>query len=805
MEAADKAACLGAGGRWVNPPFGNFDDVFSAMLMLFEMSGMEGWPDVMYQGVDAKAEDVAPQEDFNVGASLYFILWICVGALRPPARPPCARTLAPVPCPAGCPPTTPPPPSPPVGPHPPPVGPGALFLLNLFVGVIVDTFTQLHREHEEEAKRQGMTGGKVDTSVFVAQGQQEWLDTLDEMMKIKPVRAALSCTQHVPSSHVLHRASPSQSPLRLLPVVVSSAHPTVRQLRRPPRPAEPGLRRTCYDTVKWKHFEMAVLCVILFNTLLMGVDAYGIPPWFSQVLYVLNLGCAAVFCVEATLKITAWTFSEYIRDAWNIFDFTVVMLSLLDVTVTLLAANLPINPTMLRVVRVIRVVRILRSVKSAKGLRSLMTTLLFSLPALSNICFLFVLVLFLFSVLGMQLFGHVKHGEFLNDDANFCTFPVAFITMFRCSTGESWNGLMHDCMVTPEDAFNPCSEEAGDCGSAWAAIPFFLGFTVLAAFMILNMMIAVILDEFSASLKRDARNLKPDHAESFQEAWAQFDPWATEYINAADMLLLVRLLPAPMGLGDTEEEKGAPGSASKRKSRANYDRAAADKVRELNLPTYVLPGKDASPKVSFGDVLRQMADEGSVNKEGMSKEVADERAKLQAHLLERQQEEMAQQNPGYSVGHDFGDDQIAAAGSVQRNIGHDGKVGEALLMVPAEWKSRCEHSMTIYKGRTFVFGGRSADGPMRDFWSFSNDRGEWVDHSASVPEDIRARHGHDAVLCDDRLIILGGFDGARTHRPRRTLPCARAPARPRPTSSHASARPRCQARTSYAMLCYAML
>ena len=78
-EVPTKAACVSGGGVWENPAFGHFDDVFHAMLMLFEMSGMEGWPDVMFQGVDAAAEDGAPVENFNLGAAFYFILWICVG------------------------------------------------------------------------------------------------------------------------------------------------------------------------------------------------------------------------------------------------------------------------------------------------------------------------------------------------------------------------------------------------------------------------------------------------------------------------------------------------------------------------------------------------------------------------------------------------------------------------------------------------------------------------------------------------------------------------------------------------------
>ena len=93
-------------------------------------------------------------------------------------------------------------------------------------------------------------------------------------------------------------------------------------------------------------------------------------------------------------------------------------------------------------------------------------------------------VLTLFSILGMNLFGHVAHGPYLNADANFCSFPVSMLTMLRCSTGESWNGIMHDLMIRQADVFSDdlgprCSDERGDCGSPLPAILFHISFQVL--------------------------------------------------------------------------------------------------------------------------------------------------------------------------------------------------------------------------------------------------------------------------------------------------------------------------------------
>ena len=72
------------GGLWANPAFGNFDDIAAAALLLFEMAGMEGWPDVMYQGIDAVGVDEAPVRDASVASGLFFVLWIVVGPRTPP-------------------------------------------------------------------------------------------------------------------------------------------------------------------------------------------------------------------------------------------------------------------------------------------------------------------------------------------------------------------------------------------------------------------------------------------------------------------------------------------------------------------------------------------------------------------------------------------------------------------------------------------------------------------------------------------------------------------------------------------------
>lgn len=86
-------------------------------------------------------------------------------------------------------------------------------------------------------------------------------------------------------------------------------------------------------------------------------------------------------------------------------------------------------------------------IKSSKTIQALLKTLYLALNNIANVGLLFLLILFTFTVAGMDLFGELESGEdgFINKDANFRTFYVGIMVLGRAATGESWNGIMHDC------------------------------------------------------------------------------------------------------------------------------------------------------------------------------------------------------------------------------------------------------------------------------------------------------------------------------------------------------------------------
>ena len=100
-------------------------------------------------------------------------------------------------------------------------------------------------------------------------------------------------------------------------------------------------------------------------------------------------------------------------------------------------------------------VRLVRMTKAHRGLRKLIEIFISSIPDFLTVSGIVIIILFIYAVVGMQLFASVAHGEFINRNANFDDFGTTFMTLFRMLTGEDWQGLMHDCLR------EPCSPQGG--------------------------------------------------------------------------------------------------------------------------------------------------------------------------------------------------------------------------------------------------------------------------------------------------------------------------------------------------------
>ena len=170
------------------------------------------------------------------------------------------------------------------------------------------------------------------------------------------------------------------------------------------------------------------------------MDFVGKTDELADMLKTSNTFFIVFFVLEGSMKIIAYGFKYYWYINWNKFDFVVVFLSLIVVEESWLEA-LGINTSALRIIRVMRLFRL---IKVSDSLRSLLKTVIISMANIFTTALLLLLLLFTFSIVGMSLFGSQPDGGSYDDNANFKTFYNAMFLLFRCSTGEAWNSVMHD-------------------------------------------------------------------------------------------------------------------------------------------------------------------------------------------------------------------------------------------------------------------------------------------------------------------------------------------------------------------------
>ncbi|XP_070815296.1 calcium channel, voltage-dependent, L type, alpha 1D subunit, a isoform X1 [Chaetodon trifascialis] len=298
-------------------------------------------------------------------------------------------------------------------------------------------------------------------------------------------------------------------------------------------------------------FEYIMFVLIMLNTLCLAVQHYGQSALFNYVMDILNMVFTAVFTVEMVLKLIAFKPRHYFADAWNTFDALIVVGSVVDIAITEVnntEDSARISITFFRLFRVMRLVKLL---SRGEGIRTLLWTFIKSFQALPYVALLIAMLFFIYAVIGMQVFGKVAmvDGTHINRNNNFQTFPQAVLLLFRCATGEAWQEIMLACMpgklCDPESDYNPGEEMT--CGSGFAIV-YFITFYMLCAFLIINLFVAVIMDNFDY-LTRDWSILGPHHLDEFKRIWSEYDPEAKGRIKHLDVVTLLRRIQPPLGFG----------------------------------------------------------------------------------------------------------------------------------------------------------------------------------------------------------------------------------------------------------------
>ena len=222
------------------------------------------------------------------------------------------------------------------------------------------------------------------------------------------------------------------------------------------------MRAICDKLVNHKYFERAIITFILINGVVLGLETSpSIVSQYGALLSFANNFVLLIFILEAAAKITAVApkFSRYFGNGWNLFDFSIVVISLI-----------PASGEFAMLARLARLLRVLRLISVIPELRLIVATLVKSIPSMGNIMLLMSIIFYIYAVAGYHLFHQ-------HDPLHWDSLGMAMLTLFRIVTLEDWTDVMYTAMeMSP---------------FAWI---YFVSFVIVGTFVVINLFIAVVIN-----------------------------------------------------------------------------------------------------------------------------------------------------------------------------------------------------------------------------------------------------------------------------------------------------------------------
>ncbi|CAH0600743.1 unnamed protein product [Chrysodeixis includens] len=293
-------------------------------------------------------------------------------------------------------------------------------------------------------------------------------------------------------------------------------------------------------------FEYFIMTLIVLNTLLLMMKFHEAPPLLMDTLTFMNLVFTTFFLLETVLKLIAFGCTNFFKDPWNTFDFITVIGSIIDALIMEFGEN-TFNVGFLRLFRAARLIKLLRQ---GYTIRILLWTFVQSFKALPYVCLLIAMLFFIYAIIGMQVFGNIEltPASDMNRHNNFRSFIQALMLLFRCATGESWPNIMLACRKPAKCDIAAGKASNEECGST-LAYAYFVSFIFFCSFLMLNLFVAVIMDNFDY-LTRDSSILGAHHLDEFVRIWAEYDPNATGKIHYTEMYDMLKNMDPPLGFGN---------------------------------------------------------------------------------------------------------------------------------------------------------------------------------------------------------------------------------------------------------------
>ena len=233
-------------------------------------------------------------------------------------------------------------------------------------------------------------------------------------------------------------------------------------------------------------------------------------------------------------------------------------------------------------------------------LKKLFNTFVLALPSVINVMMLFFIFIYFFAIVGVYLFATTKLQEFLDPHANFQNFWTAFLQVFRMSSCDAWNDVMHDLMrqrtqyfecvdFATHDELHANGNTPNGCGNIFGVI-FCITVMIVVTYIFLNLFVAIVIGSVIEISQLSETVLNDEEIEKIQDSWKKFDKDATGFIDVLDLPKYLSVLDEPLGY-------------SKKKMENRYYSCITLWMMELKI--YSHPNKEGG-FVEFYDVLESL-------------------------------------------------------------------------------------------------------------------------------------------------------------------------------------------------------
>ena len=224
-------------------------------------------------------------------------------------------------------------------------------------------------------------------------------------------------------------------------------------------------------------FEYTIIALILLNGVFLGLGTSPVlAQQYGDLLHLGNQIVLGVFIVEALLKMIALAprVDMYFRDGWNVFDFLVIVFSLI-----------PATGEFAMVARLARLLRVLRLISAIRELRLIVAALVRSIPSVGHVMLLMSIIVYIYAIIGYQLFHE-------HDPMHWRSLGISVLTLFNIITLEGWTVVMENAMQL----------------HSWAWI-YFVSFVIAGTFVVINLFIAIIINNLDEAKAERLRELEP--------------------------------------------------------------------------------------------------------------------------------------------------------------------------------------------------------------------------------------------------------------------------------------------------------